>query len=230
MLPASAFTWQVDFHHDTHSHPHMAATSGAQSGSFTIPTTGETSANVWYRIYLTVRDSAGMTHTSTRDIYPRTVQVTLATNPAGLQLRLDGQPISTPLSFQSVVGHRSQSRRPRHADGRAARPTSSHRGPTAARSLTTCPRPRRTRRIRRATPSQEAAEAAACPPPISTTAISADRPCPGWIRRSTSRGPAPRSPASALIRSAFAGPDRSCRNSARPTRSTRSATMASVSG
>src|SRR6185436_15977978 len=41
-LPASAFTWQVDFHHDTHVHPFLAATSGAAGGSFTIPTIGET--------------------------------------------------------------------------------------------------------------------------------------------------------------------------------------------
>jgi glucose/arabinose dehydrogenase len=103
-LGGSAFTWQVDFHHDTHSHPFIASTSGAQSGSFTIPTTGETSANVWYRIYLTVRDSAGLTHTVQRDIRPRTVSLTLATSPAGLQLRLDDQPVSTPTTFASVVG------------------------------------------------------------------------------------------------------------------------------
>src|SRR4029453_18618114 len=103
-LPASAFTWRVDFHHDTHTHPFMAATTGAQSGTFTIPTTGETSANVWYRIYLTVRDSAGATHTVQRDILPRKVTLTLATNPAGLQLRLDGQPIATPVTFEAVVG------------------------------------------------------------------------------------------------------------------------------
>ena len=67
---------------------------GATSGSFTIPTTGETSANVWYRIYLTVRDSGGLTQTTQRDVLPRKSQLTLATNPAGLQLRLDGQPVS----------------------------------------------------------------------------------------------------------------------------------------
>ncbi len=103
-LGASAFTWRVDFHHDTHSHPFMAATSGMTSGSFTIPTTGETSASVWYRIYLTVRDSAGAPHTVQRDVMPRRVTLTLATNPAGLQLRLDGQPVATPISFQAVVG------------------------------------------------------------------------------------------------------------------------------
>ena len=103
-LPPSAFTWQVDFHHDTHTHPFIAPTSGSTSGSFTIPTTGETAANVWYRIYLTVRDAGGLTHTSQRDIQPNKVRLTLATNPAGLQLRLDGQPTATPLAFDAVVG------------------------------------------------------------------------------------------------------------------------------
>lgn len=94
----------MDFHHDTHSHPFIAATTGSRTGSFTIPTTGETSANVWYRILLTVRDSGGLTHTIQRDIQPNKVRLTLATNPAGLQLRLDGQPMATPLSFDAVVG------------------------------------------------------------------------------------------------------------------------------
>jgi glucose/arabinose dehydrogenase len=103
-LPASAFTWRVDFHHDTHSHPFVASTTGATSGSFTIPTTGETSANVWYRIFLTVRDSAGLAHTSQRDVLPRKVRLTLATNPAGLQLGLDGPAATTPFVADSVIG------------------------------------------------------------------------------------------------------------------------------
>jgi glucose/arabinose dehydrogenase len=103
-LPASAFTWQVDFHHDTHFHPFVPPTSGATSGSFTIPTTGETSANVWYRIHLTVIDSGGLTQSSFRDILPRTSMVTLQTSPSGLQLKLDGQPITAPYSFFGVVG------------------------------------------------------------------------------------------------------------------------------
>ena len=35
---------------------------------------------------------------------PRKVNLTIATNPAGLQLRLDAQPTATPLTFESVVG------------------------------------------------------------------------------------------------------------------------------
>ena len=103
-LPASAFTWRVDFHHADHVHPFIAPTTGAAGGSFTIPTTGHTEANVWYRIYLTVQDSGGLTHTTQRDVLPRIVRLTLATNPAGLQVNLDGQPVTTPLAFDGVVG------------------------------------------------------------------------------------------------------------------------------
>jgi hypothetical protein len=103
-LPASAFTWRIDFHHDAHTHPFMPPTTGARSGSFTVPTTGHTETNVWYRIYMTVRDSGGLTHTTERDVRPRVVRLTLATNPTGLQLRLDGQPVTAPHAFDSVVG------------------------------------------------------------------------------------------------------------------------------
>ncbi|HEY9401985.1 MAG TPA: PQQ-dependent sugar dehydrogenase [Pyrinomonadaceae bacterium] len=103
-LPASAFTWQVDFHHDTHTHPFIPATTGATSGSFTIPTTGETAANVFYRIHLTVRDSGGLTHTVFRDVTPRTETIMLRTSPAGLQVTLDGQPKTDGYSELNVVG------------------------------------------------------------------------------------------------------------------------------
>ena len=103
-LPASAFTWRVDFHHDNHFHPFVSPTSGSQTGSFVIPTTGETSPNVWYRIHLTVQDSGGLTHSSFRDILPRVSTVSLATVPSGLQMKLDGQPVTTPFSFVGVAG------------------------------------------------------------------------------------------------------------------------------
>ena len=103
-LPASAFTWQVDFHHDTHAHPFIPPTSGVTGGSFVVPTTGETAANVWYRIHLMVRDAGGLTHATFSDVVPRKSTFTLATSPAGLQLTLDGQPLVAPQSIQGVVG------------------------------------------------------------------------------------------------------------------------------
>jgi parallel beta-helix repeat protein len=103
-LPPSAFTWRVDFHHDTHTHPFVPATTGSTSGSFVIPTLGETAANVWYRIHLTVTDSGGLTHSVFRDVTPRTANVTLQTSPSGLQLLLDGQPRTAPTTFTGVAG------------------------------------------------------------------------------------------------------------------------------
>ena len=103
-LPASAFTWQVDFHHDTHLHPFIAATTGSKTGTFTIPTRGETSSNVYYRIILKVKDSAGLTRTVTRDILPRKADLTFPTTPAGLQITLDGEQRVTPFTVTGVVG------------------------------------------------------------------------------------------------------------------------------
>jgi glucose/arabinose dehydrogenase len=103
-LPASAFTWQVVFHHASHTHPFVAPISGSKSGSFTLPKQGELSTDVFYRIHLTVRDSAGLTHETTRDILPRISTISLRTNPAGLQLTLDGTPVTTPVDVASVVG------------------------------------------------------------------------------------------------------------------------------
>jgi len=103
-LPASALTWEVVFHHDTHTHPFIPPFSGVTSGSFVIPTTGETATNVWYRIHLTVTDAGGMQHSVFRDINPRIVNLTLNSSPAGLQLTLDGQPVTSPHTEASVVG------------------------------------------------------------------------------------------------------------------------------
>ena len=103
-LPGSAFSWRVDFHHEDHLHPFVPETPGASGGSFEVPARGETSADVWYRIHLTVRDSGGLTHTTWRDVRPRTASVTLATDVAGTSLVLDGQPVQPPFSFVGVTG------------------------------------------------------------------------------------------------------------------------------
>lgn len=103
-LPPAVFTWQVDFHHDDHSHPFLAPTSGIDSGTVVLPRIGETSANVWYRFSLVVYDQGGFYDTTYRDIHPLTSVMTFETHPAGLQIRLDGQPMVTPFEVTGVVG------------------------------------------------------------------------------------------------------------------------------
>jgi glucose/arabinose dehydrogenase len=103
-LPPSAFTWRVDFHHDEHTHPHVPPTSGVTTGTFTIADRGETSANVFYRVYLTVRDSAGLTQTSFVDVRPLTSVIRIESNVNNAQLTLDGAPVTAPFSFTGVEG------------------------------------------------------------------------------------------------------------------------------
>ncbi|MDF2439193.1 MAG: hypothetical protein JWN98_177 [Abditibacteriota bacterium] len=105
-LPASAFTWRIDFHHDTHTHPFMPPTGGLTSGQFTIPSQGETSTNVWYRITLTVRDSSGLSSSVTRDLRPRIGSFRIETYPPRLQTTLDGEPIPGGYDVPGVVGLR----------------------------------------------------------------------------------------------------------------------------
>jgi glucose/arabinose dehydrogenase len=102
-LPASAFSWQIDFHHDTHVHD-QPPVSGTTAGTFDIPNEGETSDNVWYRIFLKVTDSDGLTMEDSVDIFPRKSTLSFLTNPPGLQLTIDGNPLNTPASVMSVEG------------------------------------------------------------------------------------------------------------------------------
>jgi len=103
-LPASAYNWRVDLHHDAHNHPVLAPTPGATSGSFPAGDRVETSANVFYRITLTVTDSGGLQTTVSRDVLPVKATITLTTEPAGLAVRLDGAQVQTPFSFVGVAG------------------------------------------------------------------------------------------------------------------------------
>jgi len=103
VIPASGFSWQIDFHHDAHVHD-QPAIGNVKSGSFMIPDEGETSDNVFYRITLTVTDSEGLTDQESVDIIPRKSTITLQTDPQGLELLFDGQPFATTGSVVSVEG------------------------------------------------------------------------------------------------------------------------------
>ncbi len=106
-LAASAFTWRVELYHfdnPVHFHPVLDNTKGIKSGSFTIPKDMETSPNVLFRIYLTVVDSKGGTKSITRDVTPIISKITIVTNPPGLKIRIDGNEVSTPYTFDGAKG------------------------------------------------------------------------------------------------------------------------------
>ena len=135
--PATRLTWWADLHHDTHTHPFQPETTGG-SGTVTIPTRNETSDNVWYRFHLRATDSAGLSTEVTRDVLPRKVQVTLATQPAGLALTLDGQPVTAPTTFTGVVGiERDLGAADQQANGRSYRFDSWSDGEAASHTIAT---------------------------------------------------------------------------------------------
>jgi glucose/arabinose dehydrogenase len=102
VLPAAQLTWWIRLHHDDHEHPALLDTPGA-GGSFTIPRTGETADTIFYRFHLRATDGSGASTEVTRDLLPEKSRFTLRTEPAGLALTLDGQPVTTP-TVTGVVG------------------------------------------------------------------------------------------------------------------------------
>jgi len=103
-LPNEQLIWEVTFQHDDHDHPVLGPVSGRSGGSFVVPMIGETSANTWFRVHLTAIDSSGLETYIFRDIFPEKSRFTLQSNVDGLDLLLDGTPISAPTTTLGVVG------------------------------------------------------------------------------------------------------------------------------
>ncbi len=104
VLPASAFNWEVEFHHDMHVHPGPDISSGVKTGSFIASFGAEAAANVFFRLILYVTDSQGSKDTAFVDIHPVTSTLSLASQPSGLQIQLEGLPHTTPYSTLSISG------------------------------------------------------------------------------------------------------------------------------
>jgi glucose/arabinose dehydrogenase len=103
-LPANAFSWSVVFHHKDHTHPFIDGIDGVKASSFFAATSGESSTDVWYRIHLNVTDSQGLVGTTYVDVHPVVHHLAVLTQPPGLKVRLDSNPVATPVNTLSVAG------------------------------------------------------------------------------------------------------------------------------
>jgi len=109
-VPVANWTWEVNFISsiDTGTlalRPYVAPFGNTANGIFTPATTGPyTLADVAYRVTLRVTDSQGALRVVTRDFSPNTSIITIASATPGLTVTRDGQPLTTPVSFTSVVG------------------------------------------------------------------------------------------------------------------------------
>lgn len=103
-LDEEDLSWRLELQHDQHAHPGLGPLNGVGNGHYVVPRIGETSDNVWLRIYLSARDQIGLTNTVYRDIFPQKTLLQIATTPAGLPLRVDGKTFLSPFSITSVKG------------------------------------------------------------------------------------------------------------------------------
>jgi len=103
-FPDSAFSWSVLRRHATHTHPRAAGTGRSFSFPAPAPEDLAAAANSYVEVILTVRDSGGLTGTATRDLEPRKVQLTVATNPIGLRVVVNGTSFTGPATFTSWEG------------------------------------------------------------------------------------------------------------------------------
>lgn len=106
-LTAGDFKFEAIFHHSSHTHPYLTR-EGNNNGTFDIPTTGETSSDVWYEIRFTATDKNGLTTTDSIDILPEKVDLTFTTNPPGLKVLVDSIPQTSPQTLESVVGFKHE--------------------------------------------------------------------------------------------------------------------------
>jgi glucose/arabinose dehydrogenase len=108
VLGLNAFTWQILAEHhpfsnpEHHTHPFFPPTGGIASGTVSLNFV-EFDPDVWYRIFFTARDSYGLSTTVVRDIFPRHVQLKVATSPLQFPVKVDGSPQTAPYDFWSVV-------------------------------------------------------------------------------------------------------------------------------
>jgi glucose/arabinose dehydrogenase len=105
ILPKGALNWVVNFQHNFHYHPVIGQKTNVDSIGIAVPRVGETSTNVWYRVYLTAVNSIGLSQSSFIDVFPKTANITFSSNLENpISISLDGTPIMTPSTFSAVVG------------------------------------------------------------------------------------------------------------------------------
>src|SRR5262245_11874324 len=103
-LPASAYTWNIDFLHEGHVHPGTPIT-GVTSGTFAIPTEGhDFSGFTRFRVTLTVTDSSGLQSSTSVTVFPEKVNLTFDAAPVGLTLYLDGIAHQAPFVYDTLIG------------------------------------------------------------------------------------------------------------------------------
>ena len=101
-LPGSALTWTLVMHHcPTNCHAHEITTMTGTSGTFTTPDHEYPS---YLELRLTAEDSGGLTGTASVRLDPKTVDLTIASQPSGLRLTYVAETSTAPFTRRAIVG------------------------------------------------------------------------------------------------------------------------------
>jgi glucose/arabinose dehydrogenase len=104
-LPASALRWQLRMQHcstPTDCHVHSVQTwDGVASGTFIAPDHDYPSR---LDLVLTATNSSGVSHTEVRQLQPKTVDLTMVSDPPGLELSLGAATRTTPFTQTVIQG------------------------------------------------------------------------------------------------------------------------------
>ncbi len=106
-LPNSSLSWQVILHHNNdHTHPFVPPTTG-NNITFTAPPPEDLAAATgsFLEIRLTATDSNNLSTTIVQNFQPRKTNITLATQPAGLNLNVNNTDVSGGTTFVSWDGY-----------------------------------------------------------------------------------------------------------------------------
>ena len=104
-LPASALSWNLIINHcitvnNCHAHP-VQDYDGVASGSFVAPDHGYPSHLL---LQVTATDSRGLTDSKTVRLDPQTVNITVNSSPANLNMGVDEKSGPAPLVHEAIVG------------------------------------------------------------------------------------------------------------------------------
>ena len=114
-LPPSALDWTLTIHHcpsNCHTHP-LQSFEGTDSGSFATPDHEYPS---YLELTLTATDSGGLEESTGVLLDPRTVDITLDSDPGGISLTLNGDSAPAPFATEVIVGSTSTIAAPASVD------------------------------------------------------------------------------------------------------------------
>src|SRR5262249_13456577 len=104
-LPASALSWTIVLHHNTHTHPFLDGATG-NGIHFTAPPPEDLAAvrTSYLEIRLTATNSHGLSVTVVKNFQPKIVVLTFKTQPAGLRIGINEGSFTGPSPVPSWAG------------------------------------------------------------------------------------------------------------------------------